>query len=760
MPGPLAARGIIFTVCILAGASLAVYENEKCRAWLDRLRQRIAIGLHSLGDEIDPRPPASNRKEDQNDVPLREQKKDGSRRAAKSDASMSEEQSDAAEERRRQARAHILERGRILEERRKRRRLSVSSPTFDSMVDDDGRLRTESAAQNTTVAEATATAIEPVQLAGTVRSRHAIPVDSDALSGSAGESFETAYEREMRTSWNLPLPPPRSFDNASSTHASESLLDLTPTTEDFADPDYSVPSRPPGQSGYFPAMQADSTSQYYYAHPSRPLEAIEPRLQRPVAPASTTISSAPSIAGSTDLLHPSEADISEDDLLSEDGLSSEPDGIRTPASAWTDVESTIVYLACVGPLFVAALLEWGLWLVAFCYCFCKAYQKADNWSQRLLAVVLMVVVVLFRALFLPITIATLPLPTKATHYFPRHAVDILQEFAFWSFAILLVVPWIICFLRLLFVPLGRKKLVTWELTETNAPKVVVVMPVYREPPDSLWRGLNSVVESDYPAGRIHVFVSFDGEDIDELYLKTIDRLGIPVTLKDLPKSITVVFKGAQVTVSRFPHGGKRRCQKATYMLIEKLYKPYLREQDDLFILFIDSDCILDPVCIQNFMWDMQLKPKSKHNMLAMTGIITACTHKNSLLTLLQDMEYVHGQLYERSVESGCGAVTCLPGALTILRYSAFRNMAKEYFCDKAEQCDDMFDYGKTYLGEDRWLTHIFMLGATQRYQIQMSTSAFCKTEAVRSFRTLLKQRRRWFLGFITNEVCMLTDGRL
>lgn len=42
----------------------------------------------------------------------------------------------------------------------------------------------------------------------------------------------------------------------------------------------------------------------------------------------------------------------------------------------------------------------------------------------------------------------------------------------------------------------------------------------------------------------------------------------------------------------------------------------------------------------------------------------------------------------------------------------------------------------------------------------MNTGAFCKTEAVQTFKSLLKQRRRWFLGFITNEVCMLTDVRL
>ena len=199
------------------------------------------------------------------------------------------------------------------------------------------------------------------------------------------------------------------------------------------------------------------------------------------------------------------------------------------------------------------------------------------------------------------------------------------------------------------------------------------------------------------------------------------------------------------------------------------------------------------------MYEMELKPGSKRNMLAMTGVITSTTVKNSLITMLQDMEYVsphpclqwasrcgrrqralctkrqllierrianenvlqvHGQLFERSVESGCGAVTCLPGALTILRFSAFRRMAKYYFADKAEQCDDLFDFGKCHLGEDRWLTHLFMIGAKERYQIQMNPGAFCKTEAVQTFKSLLKQRRRWFLGFITNEACMLTDIRL
>ena len=286
------------------------------------------------------------------------------------------------------------------------------------------------------------------------------------------------------------------------------------------------------------------------------------------------------------------------------------------------------------------------------------------------------------------------------------------------------------------------------------------MPCYKEDPEVLLRTVDSIVDCEYPPSCLHVFLSFDGDQEDELHLSTIEQLGVPITLESYPKSIDVSYRSCRITVSRFPHGGKRSCQKKTFRLIDKIYAEYLRRNDNLFLLFIDSDCILDKVCIQNFMYEMELKPGCKRNMLAQTGVITSTTVKNSLITVLQDMEYIHGQLFERSVESGCGAVTCLPGALTMLRFSAFRRMAKYYFADKAEQCDDLFDYGKCHLGEDRWLTHLFMIGAKHRYQIQMNTGAFCKTEAVQTFKSLLKQRRRWFLGFITNEACMLTDIRL
>ncbi|KAK4166012.1 family 2 putative glycosyltransferase [Cladorrhinum sp. PSN259] len=420
----------------------------------------------------------------------------------------------------------------------------------------------------------------------------------------------------------------------------------------------------------------------------------------------------------------------------------------------------IVYTAIVGVVMLAALLEWFLWIAAFMYCLCKVFVKAEHWTIRLLAVLVGIAFLLLRFIFLPIMIVTLPLPSQIVKIWPTEMVSFLQWFAFYSFAGLLTIPWLFCVYQIVTHQLGRTKRIKQILDEVSAPKVVIVMPCYKEEPDILIAAMNSVVDCDYPPSCIHVFLSFDGDQEDELYLNTIEKLGVPLTLESYPKSIDVAYKGARVTVSRFPHGGKRHCQKMTFKLIDKVYREYLKRNDNLFILFIDSDCILDRVCLQNFVYDMELSPGNRRDMLAMTGVITSTTRKHSLITLLQDMEYIHGQLFERTVESGCGAVTCLPGALTMLRFSAFRRMAKYYFADKAEECEDLFDFAKGHLGEDRWLTHLFMIGAKKRYQIQMCTSAFCKTEAVQTMRSLIKQRRRWFLGFITNEVCMLTDWRL
>ena len=48
----------------------------------------------------------------------------------------------------------------------------------------------------------------------------------------------------------------------------------------------------------------------------------------------------------------------------------------------------IAYVAIVGAVMLAALLEWFLWIAAFLYCLAKVYQKAENWSIKILAIIM------------------------------------------------------------------------------------------------------------------------------------------------------------------------------------------------------------------------------------------------------------------------------------------------------------------------------------------------------------------------------------
>src|SRR5205807_2135047 len=112
--------GIIVTVSVLVAAGVAVYQSPQFQQWVTNSRRKIALALHNLGDEIQPR---------DSTAPVRE------------DISMTEEVGAAAEERRRIAKAEIMRRATLLESRRKSKDLEQRLGSFDTLVDVDGNLR-------------------------------------------------------------------------------------------------------------------------------------------------------------------------------------------------------------------------------------------------------------------------------------------------------------------------------------------------------------------------------------------------------------------------------------------------------------------------------------------------------------------------------------------------------------------------------------------------------------------------------------------
>ena len=333
MPFPVPA-GIIISISILLAAGVAVYENPQVQQWVENSRRKLAMALHSLGDELHP---------------------NNARKSSRSDPSMNEDDSLEAEERRRRARQEILEKGRILEEKRngKAKERSASS-SFDSIVDKDGKLRTDLEKRE---AEATTSALEiPSNTEGLTR-RH-------ETQSAQGQAQPPPYEgiREATTnSENSPAPLPQPLDlesamqslidvsDTASSHPSESILDLTPTSE-FPDPDFSSPGSQgsqhvgdeayPHQSEYFSfhTSPLSEQSEFYYMHPDHQGSA-PPSSQEPQSRLSQqeNASSTPSIAGSMDHINHVDAD---PDVASIDSLSEAGDGVATPSS-WTDMGSQV-----------------------------------------------------------------------------------------------------------------------------------------------------------------------------------------------------------------------------------------------------------------------------------------------------------------------------------------------------------------------------------------------------------------------------------
>ncbi|MCJ1467379.1 hypothetical protein MMC07_006003 [Pseudocyphellaria aurata] len=222
MPAPLA-KGLLISLSVIFAAGLAVYENPQVRQWVDSSRRKIAIALHSLGDEITP--PSNSRD-------------------SSPDASTREDESLEAVERRRKARQDILERGRAMEEkRRSKKEDNQKSRSFDSLVDKDGSLLVQKAAASTAAASTTAAELETPEPSLRKRNLDNNAADLGAVTANPfADEMHTELHASRPSTSIIPTSPTPSHltpnkeptplidTETASNHPSEALLDLTPTT--------------------------------------------------------------------------------------------------------------------------------------------------------------------------------------------------------------------------------------------------------------------------------------------------------------------------------------------------------------------------------------------------------------------------------------------------------------------------------------------------------------------------------------------------
>jgi len=390
---------------------------------------------------------------------------------------------------------------------------------------------------------------------------------------------------------------------------------------------------------------------------------------------------------------------------------------------------------------IISFIDFLVFIVFFLSFMIRIPYKAKEISTRVISILVIIFFIGFKILHLPIFVASISFIN-----FKIPGSIIIISVLTWINILLAVVPLLFAIITAFIYrrPSNEK------LKEFSSKYVNIIMPIYNEDPLSLQRAIESVLNLDYPKDLIHLYLAFDEGVIDTLNSDACVKLleYYSITPFDKRTRIDLYDKGVLLSICRFDHGGKKSAQYGAFKEMEKDNK----DINDSFVFFIDSDIILQEDSLSQFTYHMEHNKKS-----ALTGVITCVTSKNpSFLTFYQDIEYVSGQIFWRNLEVYLGSTTCLPGAFTVLRYSFLKKVSDKYF--NSTVYEDNTDYQRFYLGEDRYLTHLLM--EIEPWKLGFCEIARCKTDAPNTLISLLKQRRRWYLGHIANDTWMISSLKL
>ncbi|KAF2800947.1 hypothetical protein K505DRAFT_331213 [Melanomma pulvis-pyrius CBS 109.77] len=250
--------GLIIAASVLVAAGIAIYESPQVRQWVDQSRRKIAVALHSLGDEIQPRRPS----ECSEDFEARQQRREDLIRRNRNELIRRAREEGIA--------VDLDELARIgkddmeMAQRRQRSKTNASSKSFDDLVASDGTLKKE---------EANATGTETADTG--LRRRGANGFDAGSM--AANPFADEAHVLFDHDTDEAPSPKPFTYiesressatvevDHPASS-ASSQLIDLTPDSAPFHPENPQTASIPHSEAG-----DNDPAAQSFYSFTSSSL---------------------------------------------------------------------------------------------------------------------------------------------------------------------------------------------------------------------------------------------------------------------------------------------------------------------------------------------------------------------------------------------------------------------------------------------------------------------------------------------------------
>lgn len=363
MPAPLA-KGLIIAASVIVAAGIALYESPQVRQWVDQSRRKIAVALHSLGDELQPRHPS----ESEDDFEERKRRREELVRKNRNDLI-------------RRARAEGIavdldELARIgredieLAERRQRHRTSASQRSFDDLVGSDGMLRKDPPkAQTATGIESSTNNLRQRSVAGftagaAAGATVANPFSDDQVLFDHDNEEEEEEEAASPKPFIYTEPATRESsatvgaDNTSSPTADQ-LIDLTPQSVPLQPEDYQMAPIPQfnnednATQSFYSFTSAASNPQFLAGDDEEPeimsAGTLTPRSDRSAFTGASVVGSQADdiaiLSMQNDTDHDARSEVFSEGGFTDAGFSEagfsevgENRGILTPSS-WTDVGS-------------------------------------------------------------------------------------------------------------------------------------------------------------------------------------------------------------------------------------------------------------------------------------------------------------------------------------------------------------------------------------------------------------------------------------
>lgn len=187
-----------------------------------------------------------------------------------------------------------------------------------------------------------------------------------------------------------------------------------------------------------------------------------------------------------------------------------------------------------------------------------------------------------------------------------------------------------------------------------------------------------------------------------------------------------------------------------------------------FIIGTDADTILSNQCSYEllntfdcFRLDGNCNGNGNGNLVGVVGMVDVVKNWYNPLVMYQYCEYLYAQCLKRKMQSEItNKVNCLSGCVQLIKVcrETCGNEILDLFNRLPSQDENIFNHIQSYASEDR--NHIcLMFGLYPYVKTIQSPNAIVYTTVPDNLKALLRQRKRWSVGSIVNDLLIIVNSR-